>query len=203
MALQEVLCASTGATVKTIRLISSRADWGFNYCMGHNRELRRRLRQPRAQPLPAARSENHDISVAGREERGCLRVDVDLGKESRLHVYNVHLGTSFIERRQPGAQTDQRIHPQRRQDSGAADYARRFQRMDSRAGHATAERAFSDRRHTIASEAFAHLSRSCCPICISITSTSTKRWNWNTPNCIAAARRCSLPIIYHYSPISA
>ena len=39
--------------------------------------------------------------------------------------------------------------------------------------------------------------------CISITSTSTKRWNWNTPNCIAAARRCSLPIIYPYSPISA
>lgn len=48
-------------------------------------------------PMVAAR--NHDISVAGREQRGCLRVDVDLHGEQPLHIYNVHLGTSFTERR--------------------------------------------------------------------------------------------------------
>lgn len=44
-------------------------------------------------------SHNHDISVAGREQRGCLRVDVDLGDRKALHVYNVHLGTSYTERK--------------------------------------------------------------------------------------------------------
>lgn len=43
---------------------------------------------------------NHDISIYGREQRGCLRVDVRLPNEHLLHVYNVHLGTSFTERRQ-------------------------------------------------------------------------------------------------------
>lgn len=48
-------------------------------------------------PMMSAR--NHDISVAGREQRGCLRVDIDLHGEQPLHIYNVHLGTSFTERR--------------------------------------------------------------------------------------------------------
>lgn len=43
---------------------------------------------------------NHDISIDGREQRGCLRVDIQLPNERLLHVYNVHLGTSFTERRQ-------------------------------------------------------------------------------------------------------
>jgi endonuclease/exonuclease/phosphatase family metal-dependent hydrolase len=42
---------------------------------------------------------NHDVSVAGRERRGCLRSDVLLQSRS-LHVFNVHLGTAFFERRQ-------------------------------------------------------------------------------------------------------
>ena len=48
-------------------------------------------------PMVAAR--NHDISIVGREQRGCLRVDIDLHGEQPLHIYNVHLGTSFAERR--------------------------------------------------------------------------------------------------------
>ncbi len=49
--------------------------------------------------LPIIDVRNHDISVHGRERRGCLRVDVDLEGKGLLHVYNTHLGTSFIERR--------------------------------------------------------------------------------------------------------
>lgn len=41
---------------------------------------------------------NHDVSVAGRERRGCLRTDVYLQGRA-LHVFNVHLGTAFFERR--------------------------------------------------------------------------------------------------------
>jgi endonuclease/exonuclease/phosphatase family metal-dependent hydrolase len=41
---------------------------------------------------------NLDVSVAGRERRGCLRSDVFLHSRA-LHVFNVHLGTDFFERR--------------------------------------------------------------------------------------------------------
>ena len=46
-------------------------------------------------------SRNHDISTDGRERRGCLRADIAIG-ETTLHVFNVHLGTSFFERRRQG-----------------------------------------------------------------------------------------------------
>ena len=42
---------------------------------------------------------NYDVSVAGREKRGCLRTDVLLQNRA-VHVFNVHLGTDFFERRQ-------------------------------------------------------------------------------------------------------
>jgi endonuclease/exonuclease/phosphatase family metal-dependent hydrolase len=99
VALQEVLCVHGGVSEDDQAHFIAR-ELGFNYCMGHNRELRGGVYGNLAlSRFPLLGSENHDISVAGREERGCLRVDVALGIESRLHVYNVHLGTSFIERR--------------------------------------------------------------------------------------------------------
>jgi endonuclease/exonuclease/phosphatase family metal-dependent hydrolase len=52
--------------------------------------------------LPLRPGRLYDLSVRGREERGCLRADVDLGGGRSLHVFNVHLGTSFTERRQQG-----------------------------------------------------------------------------------------------------
>ena len=52
--------------------------------------------------LPLGLGCSYDLSVAGREERGCLRADVHLGEDATLHVFNVHLGTSFVERRQQG-----------------------------------------------------------------------------------------------------
>ena len=42
---------------------------------------------------------NFDVSVTGREKRGCLRTDVFLNTRA-LHLFNVHLGTDFFERRQ-------------------------------------------------------------------------------------------------------
>lgn len=60
--------------------------------------------------LPVTSSANYDITWRGREPRGCLRVDIELngeevkggaGSKARepLHVFNVHLGTAFMERR--------------------------------------------------------------------------------------------------------
>jgi endonuclease/exonuclease/phosphatase family metal-dependent hydrolase len=53
--------------------------------------------------LPIEGSRNYDLSVRGREERGCLRADLTVkGSGSQLHVFNVHLGTAFGERRYQG-----------------------------------------------------------------------------------------------------
>jgi len=52
-------------------------------------------------PITASRS--YDLSVPGREKRGCLRADVDLGA-SALHVFNCHLGLDRRERRRQAAQ---------------------------------------------------------------------------------------------------
>jgi endonuclease/exonuclease/phosphatase family metal-dependent hydrolase len=52
--------------------------------------------------LPLGPGRLYDLSVAGREERGCLRVDVRMADATLLHVFNVHLGTSIAERRQQG-----------------------------------------------------------------------------------------------------
>ena len=54
--------------------------------------------------LPVEHCRNYDITWRWREPRGCLRVDVrtDLPGEPVLHLYNVHLGTAFIERRHQG-----------------------------------------------------------------------------------------------------
>jgi endonuclease/exonuclease/phosphatase family metal-dependent hydrolase len=45
---------------------------------------------------------NYDLSVGGREERGCIRADLELGSGALLHIFNVHLGTALIERRVQG-----------------------------------------------------------------------------------------------------
>lgn len=52
-------------------------------------------------PIEATR--NYDLSVNGREPRGCLRADVSVG-ETLVHVFAAHLGLSLRERRLQAAQ---------------------------------------------------------------------------------------------------
>ena len=52
--------------------------------------------------LPMISATNYDLTYRGRERRGCLRADLRLGKDRVLHVFNVHLGTAFFERRHQG-----------------------------------------------------------------------------------------------------
>ncbi len=42
---------------------------------------------------------NHDVSVAGYEPRGCMSANIDLPGGRELHLFNVHFGTGFLERR--------------------------------------------------------------------------------------------------------
>ncbi|PWT97918.1 MAG: hypothetical protein C5B51_30405 [Terriglobia bacterium] len=52
--------------------------------------------------FPIRMMRNYDLSVRGREQRGCLRTDLLLEGGLLLHVFNVHLGTALIERRHQG-----------------------------------------------------------------------------------------------------
>lgn len=45
---------------------------------------------------------NYDLTWRNRERRGCLRTDVQLPGGDVLHLFNIHLGTSWIERRHQG-----------------------------------------------------------------------------------------------------
>jgi endonuclease/exonuclease/phosphatase family metal-dependent hydrolase len=47
---------------------------------------------------PIVQQRTMDISKQGRERRGCLRADIE-GPRGMLHVFNIHLGTSYFERR--------------------------------------------------------------------------------------------------------
>lgn len=49
--------------------------------------------------FPIHHAHNYDISIARREPRGCLRSDLRLENGALVHLFNLHLGTSFFERR--------------------------------------------------------------------------------------------------------
>jgi endonuclease/exonuclease/phosphatase family metal-dependent hydrolase len=102
IALQEVLSIENSARERDqARFLAE--ELGMHYHLGENRRLRGgaygNLILSR---LPISSAHNHDITWSGRERRGCLRADVvvEVGeKKALLHVFNIHLGTAFIERR--------------------------------------------------------------------------------------------------------
>jgi endonuclease/exonuclease/phosphatase family metal-dependent hydrolase len=74
-------------------------ELGFHACFGENRHVTGgtygNLLLSR---FPLRACQNHDITTLGREQRGCLRADIVIAG-TVLRVFNVHLGTSFFERR--------------------------------------------------------------------------------------------------------
>jgi endonuclease/exonuclease/phosphatase family metal-dependent hydrolase len=76
-------------------------ELGFQHCFGENRKhLGQSYGNALLSRFPLSRAWNYDITVPGREARGCLRLDITLPGGAQLHFFNVHLGTSFPERRQ-------------------------------------------------------------------------------------------------------
>jgi endonuclease/exonuclease/phosphatase family metal-dependent hydrolase len=79
------------------------AELGLPFVLGENRKHRGYgYGNVVLSRFPMRATRNYDLSVRGREERGCLRVDLDIGGGAMLHVFNVHLGTALIERRHQG-----------------------------------------------------------------------------------------------------
>lgn len=98
VALQEVVCLPGDDDRDQAHYIARQL--GMEFRLGENRRIEgAAYGNVVLSRYPIAFTHNHDISIAGREQRGCLRVDIDLHGARLLHIYNVHLGTSFFERR--------------------------------------------------------------------------------------------------------
>jgi endonuclease/exonuclease/phosphatase family metal-dependent hydrolase len=100
IALQEVLSIE-GKNRKDHQARFIAEELCLDYRIGENRRLRGgAYGNVTLSRFPLLFSHNYDLSHPGHEERGCLRVDIQINKKCLLHVYNVHLGTSYKERRQ-------------------------------------------------------------------------------------------------------
>ena len=103
VALQEVVSAEErGREAHQARFIAE--ELGYTFHLGENRLHKGGVYgNVTLARLSVERACNYDITWRGREPRGCLRVDVDAGNGAPLlHVFNVHLGTAFVERRYQG-----------------------------------------------------------------------------------------------------
>jgi endonuclease/exonuclease/phosphatase family metal-dependent hydrolase len=95
VAVQEILYGE--GKLSQVRFLSERLR--YQYSFGENR-VHRGVPYGNAtfSRLPIILEKNYDITRQGRERRGCLRTDIRLANRSVLHVFNVHLGTSYFER---------------------------------------------------------------------------------------------------------
>jgi endonuclease/exonuclease/phosphatase family metal-dependent hydrolase len=102
IALQEVVgMDETAREHNHVRAIADELE--FDFRIGENRRHRGgAYGNAVLSRLPFIADHNHDITWRKREPRGCLQVTVasENGPTSpQLHIYNVHLGTAFFERR--------------------------------------------------------------------------------------------------------
>jgi endonuclease/exonuclease/phosphatase family metal-dependent hydrolase len=100
VALQEILdVRNARPEFDQVRQIQSQLT-GYELCFGENRTLHGgRYGNLTLSRFPLKSCENYDITWRHRERRGCLRSDAVLPGGAVLHLFNVHLGTSFVERR--------------------------------------------------------------------------------------------------------
>jgi endonuclease/exonuclease/phosphatase family metal-dependent hydrolase len=101
VALQEVVSGSGEGEDNQARFIGE--SLGLHWALGENRKLKgSAYGNVVLSRYPLRVVKNHDISVAGRERRGAFHTDVVLGENDAVHVFNIHLGTAFVERRHQG-----------------------------------------------------------------------------------------------------
>jgi endonuclease/exonuclease/phosphatase family metal-dependent hydrolase len=98
VALQEVVCIEDSPRENQLLYIAEHSGLKY-YCMGENRRIRGgAYGNAIISRYPFNEVVNYDITKQKREPRGCLRADIKVGS-SLLHLFNAHLGTSFLERR--------------------------------------------------------------------------------------------------------
>ena len=107
IALQEVVSAEGDGDCNQARYIGDTLS--LHWALGENRKLKgAAYGNVVLSRFPLRVVKNHDISVVGRERRGAFHTDVLLGGEDAIHVFNIHLGTAFVERRHQGRRLSER-----------------------------------------------------------------------------------------------
>lgn len=104
VALQEVVCVEGKAREDhQARYIAE--ELGYHMELGENRRHKSgAYGNVLLSRFPIFHARNYDISIRGRERRGCLRADIRMKDGGWLHIFNLHLGTSFFERREQARQ---------------------------------------------------------------------------------------------------
>lgn len=99
IALQEVL-SHTNAHRRENQAGFIAGELEMDFSLGENRILKGgKYGNVVLSRLPLKTAENFDISVQRREPRGCLRAEIEIDRSKHLNFFNLHLGTSFFERR--------------------------------------------------------------------------------------------------------
>jgi endonuclease/exonuclease/phosphatase family metal-dependent hydrolase len=98
VAMQEVLCHSKNHR-RDHQAEYIAEELGMDYRLGENRKIRGGdYGNVVLSRLPIKDATNYDISVHKYEPRGCLRTEIAVNGTS-LHFVNIHMGTSYFERR--------------------------------------------------------------------------------------------------------
>ena len=96
--LQEVLCHSRSHR-RDHQAEFLAAELGMEYRLGENRMIRGGdYGNVVLSRLPIKTANNYDISIHKYEPRGCLRTEIAVNGTT-LHFVNIHMGTSYFERR--------------------------------------------------------------------------------------------------------
>jgi len=110
IALQEVIGAGPHTTGHAEAL---GAQLGMGWVMAPTRHLRRALfGNVVLSHLPIVHHVQYDLSWKTCEPRCCQRVDIAVGTHT-LHLYNVHLGTAYLERRYQAQRLSAIVHDRR------------------------------------------------------------------------------------------
>src|ERR1700760_77702 len=100
LCLQEIVDAEGGTGKFDQARQISRAFPALNVAFGETRPLHGgRYGNMLMTRFPIHETRTHNITKSTREERGVLQCAIEVGHELNVNVFNVHLGTGYLERR--------------------------------------------------------------------------------------------------------
>ncbi|MFN2415696.1 MAG: endonuclease/exonuclease/phosphatase family protein [Pyrinomonadaceae bacterium] len=105
VALQEVVSVDSDSSREAHQARFIAEELGCRYHLGENRKHRGgAYGNVVLTRLPVVHCHNYDITWRWQEPRGALRVDLSVNQPGApvIHLFNVHLGTAFVERRHQG-----------------------------------------------------------------------------------------------------
>lgn len=105
IAMQEVVSVESDISREAHQARFLAEEMGYEFRMGENRKHKGgAYGNVVLSRLPLIHCHNYDITWRWQEPRGALRVDVKIDEPgaSVIHLFNVHLGTAFVERRHQG-----------------------------------------------------------------------------------------------------